>query len=93
MRSVTSKRILPGWAREELAGIAERGGFRIHIRPEPNEDQAIIEVFDNLVAWTWFRVIVKSDWSNLAHMTWGDLENEIQDRWGKYCENYSARLR
>lgn len=80
MSSTTPNRVLPRWAREELGSIAGRYEYRVNVKPMAGLDQVGIELVDHAGVWTRFLVTMKSDWSDLARLRSGDLEEEIQER-------------
>ena len=73
MRSVTSSRVLPHWAIEELGQVSEKHGLKIIVQPLYRDwFQMLIKVYGNYGV---FKLVVdmQEDWEDLRGWHEGDL--------------------
>jgi len=92
MKNVTSNRVLPHWAIEELCGIAKATGLKFTVHQVEGdwphlEIRVVADIHDHKgVGVDAFLVTMRDDWEDLRILGEGDLEDIISERCGKYYD-------
>jgi hypothetical protein len=82
MRSVTSNRVLPHWAIEELGQACEDFGLKITVRPLGGKyPQMEVDINCGVSLLTRFIVYMRNDWEDLLVLNEGDLWETVKERY------------